>query len=354
MGKNEKKQLITFIAVAYGMIVLMSIFMFIGLKGGRDLTAFVNTMMGYPACGVMLGLLIFSDKEKPLPRAGFIVFIATVAIMFVVSILSVFLPETMIESAVGQVSNWNLYTQYVLMAGSVVTYIMFWVCGKEKRKNAGLSRNNIKLSIFMVVLFIVLYIFRIYLNASVSELVAGNGLGVLAEINKIVFNPTFAINAVSVIITFPLSYLAFLGEEYGWRYYFQPVLQKKFGLRLGVVILGLLWGVWHLAADFMFYTTTTGPQYLVSQIINCISLAIFFGYAYMKTHNIWAIAMMHYINNNFIVLLSGGDVNVLQNQSVSWMQLPLMVIMNLVFILFIFSPVYNKKPETDDAETKTA
>ncbi|WP_197023981.1 CPBP family intramembrane glutamic endopeptidase [Butyrivibrio sp. NC2002] len=118
--------------------------------------------------------------------------------------------------------------------------------------------------------------------------------------------------------------------------------------------LGLLWGVWHLAADFMFYTTTTGPQYLVSQIINCISLAIFFGYAYMKTQNIWAIAMMHYINNNFIVLLSGGDVNVLQNQSVSWMQLPIMVIMNLVFILFILSPVYNKKSETDNTETKTA
>lgn len=127
--------------------------------------------------------------------------------------------------------------------------------------------------------------------------------------------------------------------------------KKPFFAKISLVFYG---GVWHLAADFMFYTTTTGPQYLVSQIINCISLAIFFGYAYMKTNNIWAIAMMHYINNNFIVLLSGGDVNVLQNQSVSWMQLPIMVIMNLVFILFILSPVYNKKPETDDAETKTA
>ena len=43
-------------------------------------------------------------------------------------------------------------------------------------------------------------------------------------------------------LNFVLSFTAFFGEEYGWRYYLQPILQQKFGLRRGVIVLGLLWG----------------------------------------------------------------------------------------------------------------
>ena len=40
--------------------------MFLGLKGEKDLTAFVNAMMTYPACGVIIGMLLFDRKEKKL------------------------------------------------------------------------------------------------------------------------------------------------------------------------------------------------------------------------------------------------------------------------------------------------
>ncbi|MDE5823371.1 MAG: CPBP family intramembrane metalloprotease [Lachnospiraceae bacterium] len=45
---------------------------------------------------------------------------------------------------------------------------------------------------------------------------------------------------------FFLVYEAFLGEEYGWRYYLQPLMQKRFGIRGGVLVLGVVWGIWHL------------------------------------------------------------------------------------------------------------
>ena len=95
MKDTNKKRLNMFIAVAYGFTAFMTIFMVIGLLLGKDLTAFVTAQMAYPAIGVMLGLLLFGDKEKKLPKAGFIAFIATGAILAVISILSVFLPQTM-------------------------------------------------------------------------------------------------------------------------------------------------------------------------------------------------------------------------------------------------------------------
>ena len=151
-----------------------------------------------------------------------------------------------------------------------------------------------------------------------------------------------------------LIFLIYFGEEYGWRYYLQSVLQEKFGARLGVLILGTVWGLWHLGLDFMYYTTTTGAVYLISQVITCIALGIFFGYAYMKTKNIWLVTLMHFINNNYIVLLSGGDVNVIQNQTATLSQIPIQLISCLVYIVFILAPIYNGKTKEKSSEKNIA
>ena len=351
MSSIEKKKLAVFFAVAFGVTAVMSIFMVIGLKSGKDLTAFVNAQMTYPACGVIIGMLLFDRKEKKLPIVGFTAFLVTSVIMMVIAVISAFAPQTMIQSAAGEVSNWNVYSQYVLLAGSVVAYLAFWICGKEKRENAGLSRKNVILSIALALLFVFLFTARFYLANLVANISSGANAFDFAELNASVLNFGTWVNAAIIMINFPITMIAFMGEEYGWRYYLQPVMQKKFGLRLGVVLVGVIWGIWHTAADFMFYSTTTGPQLLVTQILTCVSVGIFFGYAYMKTGNIWLIAIMHFINNNFIVLFTGGDVNVLQNQSVSWSDMPIMIIRSLVFAVFIFAPIFNKaKNSSDDAQ----
>ncbi len=354
MKSIEKKRLCMFLAIAYGLTAIMTIFMVIAVMQGKDVTAFVNTQMTYPACGVILGLLLFRNPEKKLPVAGFITFLSTAAIMLIISLISVFAPENMVEMNGSTLSIWNIYSQYVLIAGSVVAYILFWICGKEKRKNAGLSRNNVLLSAGLVLLFVVLYFVRILLSAGIYEFVLGTEPGATAQITSLLANPYTWVNAITILINFPLTFIAFLGEEYGWRYYFQGVLQKKFGLRGGVIILGLLWGVWHIAVDFTFYTSTTGLQMFISQLITCVSLGIFFGYVYMKTSNIWAIALMHFINNNYIVLLSNGDASVLQNQVIEWYMLPVMLVQNLVFILFILAPTFNKKEQNSPISNEVA
>lgn len=101
--------------------------------------------------------------------------------------------------------------------------------------------------------------------------------------------------------------------------------------------------MWHLPINIFFYSPDTWMISVVLQIITCISFAIFFGYGYMKTENIWVPVMMHFINNNMIPLVTGTvDIS---NQVYRWVDIPIVVLTNLIFIIFIFSKVFKKKEE---------
>ena len=349
----EKKRLWIFIAAAYGVTALMSIFMFIGLRGKIDLTNFVNVQMMYPACGVILGKILVKKEGEKLPMVGYITILVTTLLMMIPAILSVFIKLPAITVTPAQsLDLWNLISQIPLLFGAIIAYIAFWVCGREKADNAGIRRKNIKTSILMIVLFVVLYFVRGILAIVVGDALNGNNEG-WTQFASGFTNPVMYLTLISLPFNFFFSWIAFFGEEYGWRYYLQPLMQKKFGLRLGVVLLGLVWGIWHTDVDFMFYSVKDGPRMLIAQLITCTMYAIFFGYVYMKTENIWVPTIIHYINNNLAVVLSGGDVSALQNQSVAWKDLPVHFVIGLIFMLFILAPVYSGKSKgaiTDTAE----
>lgn len=61
--------------------------------------------------------------------------------------------------------------------------------------------------------------------------------------------------------------LAALGEEFGWRGFLFPRLLHRFGLMGAAVIVGLIWGVWHLPADFVGLKGY-GPLFIVAFLIN--------------------------------------------------------------------------------------
>ncbi|NLG03316.1 MAG: CPBP family intramembrane metalloprotease, partial [Clostridia bacterium] len=107
----------------------------------------------------------------------------------------------------------------------------------------------------------------------------------------------------------------------------------------------IVWGLWHLPVDFFYYSPDAGLVAAVSQQITCITLGIFFAYAYMKTNNIWVPVILHFLNNNLIPVLSGNNsADVLKNQQMAWSDLPLALLLNgIVFGLFILSKEFSEK-----------
>ena len=343
METNGRKRLWIFIAAAYGFTALMSVLMILGYRKGLDLSVFINTQMMYPACGVILGKLIAGNRKEKLPMAAYITFLVTAAVMICLSFMSVFIRIPVIDlGSAGKLDGWNLLSQLTIMGGSLIAYILFWATNRERKISAGVERKNIMASVILIAVFLALFFGRSLLSITINDYLGNTNAGVTSLL-KVLQSPKFWFYVLLLPINYVFVFIVFFGEEYGWRYYLQPVMQNKFGKRLGVFLLGLVWGLWHINIDFMFYTKDSGPQAFVSQIITCVSIAIFFGYAYMKTENIWVPVIMHYLNNQLAALLAGGGAEALQNQSIPWSHIPIHLVSSIVIFLFILAPVYNKK-----------
>ena len=66
-----------------------------------------------------------------------------------------------------------------------------------------------------------------------------------------------------------------LGEEFGWRGYALPLLEKRFGPVAGCAVLGVLWAGWHLPL-FLSRGWTTSPFWIYVLIVTGLSIIIGF------------------------------------------------------------------------------
>ena len=340
--KTEKKQLIIFLAVAYGITFLMGIPLWYGYTRQVPTAAIPNAQMLYPAAGVMLAYLVTRKKDPQLPRAFFISFILITAVLIASALLSVLQPDRTIETGNMSVNVWLMVLQFAMIGGSILCLICTLIAGKSKRAAYGLRWKNWGASLFCILLFFLLHFARFLILYAID--------GQLSAFLEPLKSPNTWLMLLYLPLNLVLSYIAFFGEEYGWRYYLQPLLQRKFGLRDGVLLLGVVWGLWHMPLDFFFYVRPeNGLIQLINQIITCISLGIFFAYAYQKTQNIWVPVILHFMNNNLVLVFSPVQtIEALQYQEITWSMIPLALVVNgLLFGGFLLSKEFRKKEDRD-------
>ena len=118
---------------------------------------------------------------------------------------------------------------------------------------------------------------------------------------------------------------------------------ETFWKKLVFLLLGVVWGLWHLPINVFYYSPNTWLQSVVSQQITCICLGIFFTYAYEKSRTIWVPVILHMLNNNLIAVFSGGDVSVISNQIITWQDVALALVINAVcFLPFLFTKEFKE------------
>ena len=145
-SETEKKQLIIFAAVAYGITYVLGLLMWYGNSTGADLSAFPNAQMLYPAAGVMLAYLLTRRGDRKVPRLFYVTFLVITVLMILCALGSVFMPQS-IQAGQMEMSVWMALVQVVLILGSIVFWITLLISGKERREAWGLRWKNWKKSL---------------------------------------------------------------------------------------------------------------------------------------------------------------------------------------------------------------
>ena len=97
-----------------------------------------------------------------------------------------------------------------------------------------------------------------------------------------------------------------LGEELGWRGFAQPRLQPRYGALGASIVIGIIWGTWHLwpAITVAGFSDLTTPD-LVQTYIRLISTAIIYAWIYNSTNGSLFLVMVAHAGHNLATEMVG-------------------------------------------------
>jgi membrane protease YdiL (CAAX protease family) len=202
----------------------------------------------------------------------------------------------------------NMRTMILQGIGAILvmlwTLVVFYVYGKsspESLQRSGLQLGNKELGVRFIAGVVLFLVSQAALNWLFG---LGKFPGVMNDVAGIpVPNSLYPLALlvfflISIAGT-PLSGLATVfGEEYGWRGFLQGEL-VKLGPRLGVLLVGLVWGIWHL--PIILSGVHTYPPTAMGVFLSLIFFTLtgfVFSYAVLKTHSIWVVSFMHGVLNS--------------------------------------------------------
>ena len=302
--KVNWRQVGLFIGLTFGFtLVLNAALKLLGGYGAGVTALFLQLQMLLPAFfAIILGLFVFKDSpfhiHTPAPegrrnraRGFFYVYIVITLSFIVMSVLAVMLPGSQV--IISQL------TVVPMVLGLLALLLFRFIGGRNDFAQANLRGGRISDWIIFggaIVLFWALQtglnaLFHMGSSVDISQIAAQLG-GTLPS------SVVLVILGVQTVIVGPLlGLIVAFGEEYGWRGFLQNQLIRM-GKRRGVLILGLIWGVWHYPIIWMGHNYPGQPVWgTLLMTIFCVLLAYILGYAMLKTGSIWLVAFMHALVN---------------------------------------------------------
>ena len=325
--------LIIGIATAYGYYI------------GSNIRMAGYVMMLIPALSVIL--TVKWDKTKVYPKKIFDFYQATAFLIFLYVVISIFMGIDL-PSDLGIV--WGLFNGesligniLLIIVGLTNLFLIFFIYKENKMEENKALMKLWKLSDFnfkKIILYACYFIVLENIIDIATEVLCGNIDFVLQ-----ILDYKFLLKEIIFIPIVFLYVLFFFGEEYGWRFFLQPRLQKKFGKIKGVILLGVIWGIWHLPLVLFYYSTPENFFYaLTTQVIVCIFLSIVFAYFYEKSGSIWCVTLLHYINNVIGSIVASKKGGIQDLYSGDWMDLGVsFAVFAFIAIFFLRTAVFTEK-----------
>jgi membrane protease YdiL (CAAX protease family) len=144
------------------------------------------------------------------------------------------------------------------------------------------------------------------------------------------FNATLFITKLGIFL--PLLILGPLSEEIGWRGYALPRLQTRWNALTSSLIVGVIWGLWHLPLFMMVGTSQhelglSFIGFLIGMSVN----SLFYTWLYNNTkQSLWSAILFHWLWTYATTVVISG---VIRSPLYNWLECLPYVIMAAIVVL---------------------
>lgn len=229
-----------------------------------------------------------------------------ISIFIIISFILTWIPEIILNKTAG-FDVWFRDSRYgfisiLLMFPPAAANLITRAATKEGMKNSYLHLNILKKSNIKYYIFAFLMpLLSGALSGICMELFFGRlDLKASFENNPPLLTSVTILNILSVSAA--MAWITF-GEEFGWRGYLYPKLEKLVGTPRTCLIGGVIWGLWHIpltAAGHNYGRDYWGFPWLgiVCMTVSCIATGITLMWLTKKSGSIFPAAIFHACGNN--------------------------------------------------------
>lgn len=133
------------------------------------------------------------------------------------------------------------------------------------------------------------------------------------------------------------QFIGAAGEEFGWRCFLQPFLQTRLKVLNASLLVGLLWGIWHVGIF------SEGFMFAGLFILSTVSMSVFLGELLSRAkgnHLMLAVSFHALMNLGMLLLFDEENGNLFAMATLAGS----VMILALSFLLFRWRIRYNKFP----------
>lgn len=157
------------------------------------------------------------------------------------------------------------------------------------------------------------------------------------EVAETLFPTETSVPPIVMAIPYLLLMLLIGGgqEEFGWRGYAQEPLQEKYGVIPASLIIGVIWGIWHLPLWFMSGDLHSAYSFLAF-VIMTTSISLMYAWLYNASGKKLIIVMLfHAMNNTAAPLLPFLHGIEGKRENAYWIYAAVNLVFGLIFAYFI-------------------
>ena len=129
-------------------------------------------------------------------------------------------------------------------------------------------------------------------------------LAVGLDVAKTLFPTEISVAPIVLAIPYFILMLVIGGgqEEFGWRGYAQEPLQEKIGVIPASLVIGVIWGIWHLPLWFMKDDLHSSYSFLAF-VMMTMSISIIYAWLYNSSGKKLVVALFFHAMNNTVAPL---------------------------------------------------